>query len=112
MRCRFVMALLTLGFGAQLSFAQTEKASVSGRVTDQNNAVVPDVEVQIRNTDTNVVGLAGFSIFHRNAYAFSKACPMALPQLVRGSSCSRLVPRHLTSMSPLQPIFLAQRVHG
>jgi len=31
-----------------------------------------------------------------NAYAFSKSCPMALPQLVRGASCSRLVPRHLT----------------
>jgi hypothetical protein len=51
----FVTAILILGLGAHLSFAQTEKASVSGRVTDQNNAVVPDVEVQIRNTDTNIV---------------------------------------------------------
>ena len=50
-----VIAVLILGLGAQLSFAQTEKASVSGRVTDQNNAVVPDVDVQIRNTDTNIV---------------------------------------------------------
>ena len=50
-----VIALLTFGFGAQLSFAQTEKASVSGRVTDQNNAVVSDVDVRIRNTDTNIV---------------------------------------------------------
>ena len=51
----FVIAILILGLGSQLSFAQTEKASVSGRVTDQNNAVVPDVEVQIRNTDTDIV---------------------------------------------------------
>ena len=51
----FVIALLTLGSGAQLSFAQTEKASVSGRVTDQNNAALPDAQVQIRNTETNVV---------------------------------------------------------
>lgn len=35
-------------------------------------------------------GLAGFSIFRRNACAFSNASPMALPQLVRGASCSRL----------------------
>ncbi|MGA7925344.1 MAG: carboxypeptidase-like regulatory domain-containing protein [Candidatus Sulfotelmatobacter sp.] len=52
---RLVIAVLTLSFGAQLSFAQTEKASVSGRVTDQNNAVVSDVDVRIRNTETNIV---------------------------------------------------------
>ena len=51
----FVIAVLILGLGAQLSFAQTEKASVSGRVTDQSNAAVPDTEVQITNTDTNIV---------------------------------------------------------
>src|ERR1700722_8570114 len=34
-------------------FAQSESAAVSGRVTDQTSAVVPDVEVEIRNVDTN-----------------------------------------------------------
>jgi Carboxypeptidase regulatory-like domain/TonB dependent receptor len=52
---QFALAILILCFGAQLSFAQTEKASVSGRVTDQNNAALVDAEVQIRNTDTNIV---------------------------------------------------------
>src|SRR6267142_2117665 len=32
---------------------QSESASVSGRVTDQQNAVIPNVEVEIRNVDTN-----------------------------------------------------------
>jgi hypothetical protein len=36
------------------AFAQTGSASLSGRVTDQSNAVVPDVEVEIKNVDTNV----------------------------------------------------------
>jgi len=31
---------------------QSESASVSGRVTDQQNAVIPNVEVEIRNVDT------------------------------------------------------------
>jgi len=52
---QFVIVIMILVFGAQLSFAQTEKASVSGRVTDQNNAALVDAEVQIRNTDTNIV---------------------------------------------------------
>lgn len=34
-------------------FAQSESAGVSGRVTDQQNAVIPNVEVEIRNVDTN-----------------------------------------------------------
>ena len=34
-------------------FGQSESASVSGRVTDQQNAVIPNVEVEIRNVDTN-----------------------------------------------------------
>src|ERR1700745_985502 len=49
------MAFLMLSFGLHLSFAQTEKASVSGRVTDQSNAVMPEAQVQIRNTETNIV---------------------------------------------------------
>jgi len=51
----FVIVVLILAWGAQLSLAQTEKASVSGRVTDQSNAAVPDTQVQITNTDTNIV---------------------------------------------------------
>lgn len=51
----FAIALLTLSCGLQLSLAQTEKASVSGRVTDQNNAALPDAQVQIRNTETDIV---------------------------------------------------------
>ena len=46
-----------LGLGAQWTFAQTDGASMSGRVTDQSNAAVADAEVQIRNTDTNIVTL-------------------------------------------------------
>jgi hypothetical protein len=53
-----LIAILALGLGAQLSFGQTEKASVSGRVTDQSNAAVPDAQVQVRNTDTNFVASA------------------------------------------------------
>jgi hypothetical protein len=33
--------------------AQTEVASISGRVTDQSGATVPGVEVEIKNADTN-----------------------------------------------------------
>jgi len=36
------------------ALGQTGSASVSGRVTDQSNAVVPDAEIQMRNVDTNV----------------------------------------------------------
>ena len=39
------------------AFAQTGSASVSGRVTDETNAVVPDVEVEIKNADTNFTQL-------------------------------------------------------
>src|SRR6266481_468199 len=39
-------------------FAQSESASVSGRVTDQQSAVIPNVEVEIRNVDTNSTELA------------------------------------------------------
>ena len=40
---------------ASAAFAQTETATVSGRVTDQNSHVVPDVQIQLVNTETNVV---------------------------------------------------------
>jgi hypothetical protein len=51
----FAFAIVVAGFGVQPVFSQTERASVSGRVTDQHNAAVPDAEVHIRNTDTNIV---------------------------------------------------------
>jgi hypothetical protein len=35
-------------------FAQSELATVSGRITDPSGAVLPDVEVEIRNVETNV----------------------------------------------------------
>src|SRR3984893_5477726 len=50
-----VLGILLVGLDSQRAIAQTEKASVSGRVTDQSNAAVPDTEVQITNTDTNIV---------------------------------------------------------
>src|SRR4029077_11491199 len=49
-----VLGILLIGLASQCAIAQTEKASVSGRVTDQSNAAVPDAEVQIKNTDTGV----------------------------------------------------------
>jgi len=48
----FLLPLITSHFS--LLYAQTEAASVSGRVTDQSNAVVPDVEVEIKNVDTGL----------------------------------------------------------
>ena len=49
-----VLGILLVGLDSQRAIAQTEKASVSGRVTDQSNAAIPDAEVQIKNTDTGV----------------------------------------------------------
>jgi hypothetical protein len=49
------LAILLLGTGTEYATAQTEKASVSGRVTDQTNAALADAEVQIKNADTGVV---------------------------------------------------------
>ena len=49
-------SLITLGqavFVPYCVMAQTGSASISGRVTDQSNAVVPEVEVEIKNVDTN-----------------------------------------------------------
>lgn len=51
----FLIAFLVLSLGLQVSFAQTEKASMSGRVTDQSSAALPDAQVQLRNTETNIV---------------------------------------------------------
>lgn len=50
----FVLTILLVGVNVRYASAQTEKASVSGRVTDQSNATLPDAEVQIKNTDAGV----------------------------------------------------------
>jgi hypothetical protein len=49
------LAIMIFGaVGTQRTLAQSESASVFGRVTDQSNAVVPDAEVELRNADTSV----------------------------------------------------------
>src|SRR5215469_18107038 len=46
------LALLMVMIRPTPIMAQTEVASVSGRVTDQSGATVPGVEVEIKNADT------------------------------------------------------------
>src|SRR5258708_25279739 len=53
--CLIASVVVVLGPGAQYTLAQTEKASISGRITDQSNAVMPDAEVELKNTDTGIV---------------------------------------------------------
>src|SRR5215472_14645741 len=48
------LALLMVIIHPKPSMAQTELASVSGRVTDQSGATVAGAEVEIKNADTNV----------------------------------------------------------
>jgi len=48
-----VVTLTCSLFLSPCAFAQSESASVSGRVTDQDNLVMPDVEVEIKNVDTS-----------------------------------------------------------
>jgi Carboxypeptidase regulatory-like domain len=50
----FVVALMVGALQPRYAFAQTTSGSIFGRVTDQSNAVIPDVEVEIKNTDTGV----------------------------------------------------------
>jgi len=45
---------LTCSLLSPCAFAQSESASASGRVTDQDNLVMPDVEVEIKNADTGL----------------------------------------------------------
>src|SRR6266404_2627387 len=46
--CLIASVVVVLGPGAQYTLAQTEKASISGRITDQSNAVMPDAEVELK----------------------------------------------------------------
>src|SRR5260370_24311284 len=45
--------LLLAAFTPCCMVGQSESASVSSRVTDQQNSVIPNVEIEIRNVDTN-----------------------------------------------------------
>lgn len=53
--CAVLFVLLALQtLDVPIASAQSAAASVSGRVTDQDGLVMPDVEVEIKNVDTNV----------------------------------------------------------
>jgi hypothetical protein len=52
---RFIVCSCTLCVLGVSGFAQTETATVSGRVTDPQGQVVPGVQIQIVNVDTNIV---------------------------------------------------------
>lgn len=71
----FTMVFIT----APLGFAQTELATVLGRITDQSGAVISGVEVEIRNVGTNSAviartnsdGLYSIPSLHPGAYVIS-----------------------------------------
>jgi len=48
----FAVITMTCSLLSPNAFAQSESASVSGRVTDQDNLLMPDVDVEIKNSDT------------------------------------------------------------
>src|SRR5258708_28388954 len=48
------VALVCVALMAPPALAQTESATVTGRVTDQTGAVVPDAEIELKNADTNI----------------------------------------------------------
>ncbi|MGB9402507.1 MAG: carboxypeptidase regulatory-like domain-containing protein [Candidatus Acidiferrales bacterium] len=50
----FVALLASQALQPRCALGQTETASVSGRVTDQTGAIVPDAEVEIKNVDTGI----------------------------------------------------------
>ena len=47
-----------------LLFAQGERATISGTVTDTSQAVVPGVAITVRNVDTNVGNMRDVSTVH------------------------------------------------
>jgi Carboxypeptidase regulatory-like domain len=53
-----IVALLLTTLIPIRCLGQSDSASVSGRVTDQQNAVIPNVEVEMRNVDTNATQVA------------------------------------------------------
>ncbi len=50
----FAALVLCLAFLPRPAWAQSETASVSGRITDQSGGIVPGVDVTIRNLDTGI----------------------------------------------------------
>src|SRR5437762_730071 len=52
LRCVIVFVALTLLFSAPSALAQFELAGISGRVTDPSGAVLPQVEVEVKNVET------------------------------------------------------------
>jgi hypothetical protein len=48
------VSIVVCGIAVAAGFAQTETATVSGRVTDPDGGVVRDVQIQLVNTETNV----------------------------------------------------------
>jgi hypothetical protein len=58
LRFGLLAAFTMVAITAPLSFAQTELATVLGRITDQSGAVISGVEVEIRNVGTNSAVIA------------------------------------------------------
>jgi hypothetical protein len=54
MSSRFWLTLLSL-LCAAAAFAQLNTGTITGTVTDPTGALVPNVKVTVRNTDTNAV---------------------------------------------------------
>src|SRR6266436_5599750 len=71
--CLIASVVVVLGPGAQYTLAQTEKASISGRITDQSNAVMPDAEVELKNTDTGIVTVTKTN--DQGVYVFPSLAP-------------------------------------
>lgn len=63
-----ILGILVSWVSDPLLYSQTATASISGYVTDQNNAAIPDVTVRMTNLDTQIVttaksGTAGLYVF-------------------------------------------------
>src|SRR6266446_2556917 len=71
--CLSVAVGCLLGPLAQYVCAQTEKSSISGRITDKSNEFVLDSEVEIINTDTCIV--ASSKTNDQGLYAFPSLPP-------------------------------------
>src|SRR5262245_13651235 len=51
-RCLLIIAALILGSFSNI-FAQTSTASISGVVTDEQQGLIPNATITVRNVDTN-----------------------------------------------------------
>ncbi len=57
LRCLLAAFLVSTVQTVPSAFAQSELATVFGRITDLSGSVVPDVEVEIKNVETNVTAI-------------------------------------------------------